>query len=414
MKKLKLPNGLKILLVNQKNTDAVTALILVKVGSEYESKEINGISHFLEHMCFKGTKKRPDKLAISKELDSLGAEYNAFTSKEYTGYFAKSASSNFQKIFDIISDIYLNSILPENEIEKERRVILEEINMNRDLPQHYVWNIFMELAYGNQPAGWDIAGTSDTLKKIERRHLLEFRQKFYQPTNTLIVIAGNFKESTAVLNIQKTFGNLFAGPKIKKQKTILKKQKDAEIKINFKKTEQTHLIFGFECSNLFDKRKYALEILSAILGGGMSSRLFQKIREKMGLAYYIYNDLLLFSDHGLILTSAGVQNEKIKEAIENIWREHQKIINDISAEEIAIAKKRIKGQLILNTETSDELASFYGGQEIILGKTLTPAEIIKKIEKVNLSEIKQLAKEIFKKEKINIAVIGPIKNLKIN
>ncbi len=414
IKKLKLQNGLKILLIPRKNTEAATVFILVKVGSEFEEKRISGISHFLEHMCFKGTKRRPNKLAIAKEFDALGAEYNAFTSKEYTGYFAKAAGSNTKKILDIVSDIYLNSTLPDEEIEKEKGVIIEEINMNRDVPQSHIWDIFFELLYKNQPAGWDIAGAAEIIKKLKRGDFVKFRQKFYHISNALVVVSGKFEEKAILEEIKKAFGELIKKPVISKQKTMFKIQKRPEIKIVFKKTDQTHLIFGFECLNLFNEKKYALEILSSILGGGMSSRLFQKIREEMGLAYYIDNGASLFSDHGLIMTAAGIRNDKIQEAIDAIWKEHQKMADElICKEEIETAKKRLKGRLVLNIETSDEIASFYGGQEILLNTILTPEEIFRKIDAVSVSDIKKIAQKIFKKEKLNIAIIGPIKKIRI-
>ncbi len=412
IKKLRLANGLKVLLIPQKNTESATVLVLVKVGSEYENKKINGISHFCEHMCFKGTERRPDKLSIAKEFDALGAEYNAFTSKEYTGYFAKSTGANVGKIFNIISDIYLNSALPEEEIEKEKGVIIEEINMYRDEPRQHVWDMFLELLYKDQPAGRNTAGNPEAIKKLIKKDFLEFRKRFYHPANTIIAVAGNFNEKKIKKEIEKFFGKLKKQPVILKTKTVLKKQNRPSIQALFKKSDQTHFILGFECLNIFDERKYVLEILTTILGGGMSSRLFQKIREKMGLAYYVYAETMLLSDHGIFAAAAGVKNEKINAALSAVWQECLNIANKpVSEEELKIAKKRIRGQLALNIETSDELASFFSGQEIMLKKTLSPEEIFKKFNKVSASDIQKLAKQIFLKEKINIAAIGPEKIL---
>lgn len=410
MEKITLPNGLKIILIPRRDDPAATVFILTKAGLEYENKKNNGISHFLEHLCFKGTKRRPSKLHIAKEFDSLGAQYNAFTSKEYTGYFAKAKNSHLGKILDIVSDIYLNSLFPEEEIKKEKGVIIEEINMHRDSPADHVWDVFFELKYGNQPTGWNTAGSPKTVSNLKRDDFLRYHQQLYHPSNTLVAIAGNFNKNNIFRQIKKIFNPLEKKPIIPKTATDLKGQKELRVKNIVKKSEQTHIIFGFESLNLFDKRRYILDVLATILGGGMSSRLFQKIREEKGWAYYIYTEPILFTDHGLALTACGVRNNSVSEAIKIIWEEHKKIAEKpIAKEELALAKKKIKGQLALGLETSDEIASFYGGQELLLGRSFTPEQIYKKIDSVTAKDIQKLAKDIFKKEKINIALIGPTK-----
>lgn len=410
MEKITLPNGLKIILIPRRDDPAATIFILTKAGLEYENKNNNGISHFLEHLCFKGTKRRPSKLHIAKEFDSLGAEYNAFTSKEYTGYFAKAKNSHLDKILDIVSDIYLNSLFPEKEIEKEKGVIIEEINKYRDSPEDHIWDVFLELIYGDQPAGWNTAGTAKTVTGLKRDDFLRYHQQLYHPSNTLAAIAGNFNKNNIFRQIKKIFDPLEKKPIISKTATDLKGQKKSRVKNIVKKSEQTHIIFGFESLNLFDKRRYILDVLTTILGGGMSSRLFQKIREEKGLAYHISTVPILFIDHGLTLTACGVRNNSVSEAIKIIWEEHKKIAEKpIADEEISLAKKKIKGQLALGLETSDEIASFYGGQELLLGRSFTPEQIYKKIDSVTAKDIQKLAKDIFKKEKINIALIGPTK-----
>ncbi|MBA3550758.1 insulinase family protein, partial [Patescibacteria group bacterium] len=242
-KKKVLENGLRVITVQMKDNPTVTVLVMVEAGSEYETKEKNGISHFLEHMCFKGTVKRPTALLISKELDSIGAHYNAFTSDEYTGYYAKSAPKHIYKILDVVSDLYLNQVFDEKEIEKEKGVIIEEINMYRDLPHRHVQELFLTLLYGDQPAGWSIAGTKDTVQAMKRDDFVEYRQMHYTPEATTVIIAGNFDEKILYKDIIKTFGYLPRSRKDKKPK-IKEAQVEPALLVEDRKTDQAHVVLG--------------------------------------------------------------------------------------------------------------------------------------------------------------------------
>lgn len=408
-KKINLDNGLRIILAPQKEGMAVTVSVLVEAGSDYESKEINGISHFLEHMVFKGTAKRPTTLDISSELDSIGAIYNAFTSSEYTGYFAKARANHFEKILDILSDMYLNPLFDPAEIEKEKGVIIEEINLSEDQPMRRVWDVLGELMYGNQPAGRRTLGTKENIQKMARDNFLAYWKERYLPQSTVVVVAGGFDESRVVEEIKKHFGGMPAGEKIEKVKTFEKQDRPA-VSVKFKDSDQSHLVLGFRAFDLFDERKYSLGILGDILGGGMSSRLFQKIREEMGAAYYVRAGSDLSADHGYFAVSAGAGNNKLNPVIEAIMGELKKItIEPVSEKELSQAKEHIIGNTILELETSDQLAGFYGEQEIAGREIKTPEEIIKKIEAVSAEDILAVAKEIFKNEKMNLALIGPFK-----
>jgi len=408
--KKKLDNGLKLLTIPKKNTQAVTVLVLAKVGSKYETKDVNGISHFLEHMFFKGTKKRKDSQEISEALDKVGGVYNAFTGEEYTGYFAKVEKSRFDLALDWVSDIYLNSLMPSKEVQKEKGVIIEEINMYHDNPMLYVQNLFKELLYGDQPAGWDIAGTKKAVKEIDRKKLVDFKSTFYTASNTLVCIAGNFDEQKAIKQVKQYFKGLKKGGKIEKAK-VIEKQKVPQSLIHFKQTDQTHLCLGVRAFNIFDPQRYALQLLSNALGGMMSSRLFTQLREKLSLAYYVSTVVELDPDTGVLLTRAGVDNRKVDKAIEAILKEYQKM-KKIDDKELQKAKDYTKGKLALSLETSDSLASFYSAQELLLGKISTPKEIFKKIDAVKKQDIMAVADEIFKPEKLNLCLIGPFKDKK--
>ena len=407
--KILLKNNLRVISVPMADALTTTILILVEAGSEYETRKNNGVSHFLEHMCFKGTEKRLSSLDITSELDAVGAAYNAFTSNQYTGYYAKVQPKYFDEILDIISDIYLNPVFNQREIEKERGVIIEEINMYEDLPMRRVQEFFTNLLYGDQPAGWDIAGKKEIIRRINRNDFIEYQKNHYLGKSTTVVVTGNFNEKEAVKKIESAFSGIRTGKKIQKLKTV-ESQKSPRIFLKMKETDQAHLVVGVRAFDIFDKRKYAINLLADILGGGMSSRLFQKLREEMGAAYYVKSEADLLSDHGFLTVSAGVDNNKVSEAIKAVVEEFERLVKEpIEKEELQRVKDRCVGGLIMGLETSDQLAGFYGGQEIITKKIVSPEETIKKIQAVKVEEISAVAKDIFKNNKLNLAIIGPFK-----
>ncbi|MBN2197722.1 insulinase family protein [Candidatus Wolfebacteria bacterium] len=413
IKKTVLKNGLRIITIPMIESLTTTVLVLVEAGSKYETKDINGISHFLEHMCFKGTKKRPQSIDISSELDNIGAQYNAFTSMEYTGYFAKARPEHFDIILDVVSDMYLNPTFKQKEINKERGVIIEEINMYEDLPMRNVQDIFTNLLYGDQPAGWSIAGRKEVVKKINRADFIKYRNQHYLGQSSLVVVAGKFKENEVIKKIEKAFNSIKSSLKTPKIKTV-ESQKKPEVLLKYKKTDQAHLVLGVRAFDIFDSRRFALDILAVILGQGFSSRLVQKIREEMGAAYYINADSEFLTDHGFFTVSAGVDNNKIKKVIKAILKEFKKITKElVKNKELQRAKEQLIAKLAIGLETSDQLAGFYGGQEIVTGEPLSSDEIIQKIRDVKNKEIKDIALEIFKNNKLNLAVIGPFKEKKI-
>jgi len=407
--KILLKNNLRVISVPMADALTTTILILVKAGSEYETRKNNGVSHFLEHMCFKGTEKRLSSLDITSELDAIGAAYNAFTSNQYTGYYAKVQPKHFDEILDVVSDIYLNPVFNQREIEKERGVIIEEINMYEDLPMRRVQEFFTNLLYGDQPAGWDIAGKKEIIRRINRNDFIEYQKNHYLGKSTIVVVTGNFNEKEAVKKIESAFSGIRTGKKVQKLKTV-ESQKSPRIFLKMKETDQAHLVVGVRAFDIFDKRKYAIDLIADILGGGMSSRLFQKLREEMGVAYYVKAEADLLSDHGFLTASAGVDNNKVSEAIKAVVEEFEKLAKEpVKREELQRVKDRCVGGLIMGLETSDQLAGFYGGQEIITGKTISPEETIKKIQAVKIEEISAVAKDIFKNNKLNLAIIGPFK-----
>ena len=402
-----LDNGLRIITAPQKDNPAVTVFVLVETGSEYESKDKNGISHFLEHMCFKGTKNRPRAIDISTELDSVGAEYNAFTGHQYTGYFAKVDKRHFEKALDVVSDIYLNQIFDPAEIEKERGPVIEEINLGEDTPTTNIYRVFPELLYGDQPAGWNILGPKEVIKSIQRDDFIAYLKDHYVASATTVVVAGSMDEASVIEKVKKAFEGISTGEKKKKPEIKISQDKPGLL-VRQKSSDQSHIMLGVRSYNLFDERKYIAEVLADVLGGGMSSRLFQTIRGEMGAAYYVHAFTYELTDHGYLAARAGLGNEKLLGAVEAIIGEFKKLKDEkVGEAELKKAKDHMIGGLMLGLETSDSVAEFYGFQELLTRNVLTPEEAVQKIEKVTADEIQEVANDIFKDDKLNLAVIGP-------
>jgi len=415
--KTTLKNGLRIITAPIKGTKTATVLLMVSTGSKYEEKAVNGVSHFLEHMFFKGTKKRPSKSAIAKELDGVGGAYNAFTSKEYTGFWIKVANSHLDLALDVLSDMFLNSKFEEKDLKQEKKVIIEEINMWKDRPLGFVGMLFEKLLYGDQPAGWSILGTKKSVKTLTHNQLLEYLRNQYVASNTVICVAGNVKKvQSAKCKVQSYIDRYFKGIKVgegKSKKKVVEKQDAPRSLIHYKKTDQTHLCLGVRAYNLFDPRRYPLKLLGVILGGNMSSRLSMSVREKEGLAYYVETDTEFYTDIGYLVTQAGVDTKRIRKVIKIILGEYREITKKlVSKEELIKSKEYIKGRTLMALEGSDAVASWLCTQELLRGKISTVKEEFAKIDKVTPKDIQQVAQDIFKPNKLNLALIGPFKDKK--
>ncbi len=405
-----LKNGMRIITIPLKGNPTATVLVLVEAGSKYERKDNNGISHFLEHMCFKGTQKRPNYSDLAKELDALGSHYNAFTGHEYTGYYAKSNYKNFDSILDIVSDLYLNPTLPDKEIEKEKGVIIEEINMYSDLPQRQIQEEFMKLLYGDQPAGWGVAGPKENITKMKRSDFIDYRNKHYVASATTVVVAGRIDEKDAIKKITKSFKGIGIWAKEEKAK-VVEVQKNPQVALIYKDTDQTHLIVGVRTYNTYNKYNTILRVLEGVLSGGMSSRLFARLRDELGLCYYVHADNETFTDHGVMAIAAGVDTKRVKEAIQAILAELNTLRTVlVSKEELDKTKQHLIGMLHLELESSDAMAGFYGHLDILRKDLKTPEEKEKEIRSVTAEEIKYVAERIFKNETLNLAIIGKFKD----
>lgn len=409
--KIIFPNKTKLILIPFKDTKAITILFLFGVGSRYETKNINGASHFIEHLMFKGTKKRPTTLDISKALDSVGAEFNAMTSKDYTGYYIKISHEKIDLATDILSDMLLNSKFENAEINRERGVVVEEINMYQDNPLMYIESLFEETVHAGNSLGWDVAGPSSVIKKITREQLLNYRDQYYCAENCVIAVAGKLNDNIKKLVDQKFISKVSSaafGPKFKKFKI---NQQERRVKLQYKETKQVQLALGFPAVGYGEPATYALHLLSIILGGNMSSRLFISVRERKGLAYFVRCYPNFYQDTGNIMIQSGLDISRLDEAIAVILHELKKIkMHGVTAKELKDAVEFLKGKMVLTLEDSSHLAEFYAKQELLQGKAMTPAEKMKKYQAVKLADIKKIANKYFQNRFLNLALIGPFKS----
>lgn len=407
----KLANGLRIIKIPSYDTKAVSVLVLIKTGSRYENLNNNGVSHFIEHLLFKGTTKRANTQILSQELDKIGAEYNAFTAKDYTGFYIKAQSKKIELALDILSDIIFNSKFNRSDIDRERGVIIEEINMYEDTPMVYCGEMLEELMFGaNHALGRFIAGPKKVILNIHRQDILKYKDQYYLPNNMLIAVSGKIEKDIHE-KIKKYFLNSIKKKKIPNFNKFADKQKKKRILIKYKKTEQVHLALGFPGLAMNNINLPAFNLLGVILGGNMSSRLFINIREKLGLCYYIKASADSYEDTGIFSIQSGLDKTRINEAIKAILNElKQIIINGVKPEELTKAKDYLAGRVALDLEESLAVASWYAKQSLFLNRLETPDEKIKKYNKVSISEINKIAKTIFKQNKMNLAIIGPFNN----
>lgn len=409
-KKIVLDNGLRVLTVPMQGTNTVTVLVLCDTGSDYEKKEQNGISHFLEHMFFKGTAKRPGADILSQELDGMGSIHNAFTSHELTGYFIKAGKTYLNTSLDILADIYKNSLLKEDEIEREKQVIIEELHKDRDNPMRHIWDVWEGLLYGDQPAGWDIGGEEHTVRAVKRQDLSDYFSHQYVSLNTAVVVAGNFDEKELIDSARSLFGDVRDGKPVRKKPEVVEKQGRPEISIFDKQTDQTHIVAGFRGYGANDSQRYGADVLGVILGGGMSSRMFDRIREKLGLAYAVSSAHDSYSNRGFLTTYIGVDHSNVEKTIRAVLEEYKRICNEpVSEKELRRVKDYIRGTTLIGLEQSNAMASFVGTEEMISGKPMTVDEAFAKIESVTVENISDIAKEIMRPERLNLAMIGPFK-----
>jgi len=407
-----LSNRIPLISVPIKSAKTTTALILFKTGSRYETKQTNGISHFLEHLFFKGTKKRPNTLALASELDALGGEYNAFTTKECTGYWIKIANNKLAPALEVISDMLLNSKFEEAEIAREKGVIIEELNMYEDNPLLHIEDIFEACLYGDTPAGWETVGTKRNINHFKRADFIKYLNTQYGAKSAYLVLAGKVTKADQA-TVKRLLGN-FKKNNWRNKPRVIEKQNRPQLRILNKKIDQVNLSLGVRAYPVNHPDEYKIRLLAIILGGAMSSRLFIRLRERNGLAYYVRTLTEFYSDSGYLTTQAGVPADKVPAAIKIILEEYQRLIKElVSPEELKRVKEPLVGKLLLQMEASDNLANWYGRQAILRPKIITPEEFIKKIQKISARDLQVTARRIFTDQRLNLALIGQVKTARL-
>jgi len=405
-KKHTLKNGLRIVLAPMPGTGTATVIVMTGVGSRYETRSENGLAHFLEHMFFKGTTKRPTAMDISKELDAIGAEYNAYTSKDRTAYYAKVEAHHWETALDVVSDLFLNAKLEQEEIDRERGPVLQELNMYEDMPMRHIGDLWELHLYGDEPLGWEIIGPKKNIKRFQRKDFIKYLNRGYTAENVVIGVAGNIDPKKVKKEIEKHFALIRTGKKPTFKKTT-KKQSKPEVFVQNKKTDQTQLIVGVRAYDMYHQDKYVLAVLSTILGGGMSSRLFMAVRERRGLAYSVHTMTESYHDAGYLATQAGVEHENLEKTIVIILDEYKRITTEkVETDELKKAKEYIKGKMAMGLEGSDDVAEYLVTEEAVRGNIVLPKEKARMIDKVTASDILRVAKDIFVNKKLNLAVIG--------
>jgi predicted Zn-dependent peptidase len=403
-KKVLLENGVPVVTESLKNMRSVVLGIWVKVGSRNETTEKNGISHCLEHMFFKGTKKRSAR-DIAFEIDSLGGDLNAFTSRENTTFYIKVLDEYLEKGIELLSDIFLHPLFPEDELEKEKKIIIEEIKMVEDTPDDYVHDLFNQTMWGDTGLGQTVLGRRETVKSFTKSDLLTHIRKYYGTRDTVVSCAGNFDHERLIHNLKKNLGNLRRGSEPERRPPP---QYEGKVSVFKKDLAEAHICLGVKGLSQVSKDRYSLFVLNTILGAGISSRLFQEIREKRGLAYSIYSFIASYFDTGIWGVSAGVSRRKVREVLELIIKEMTGLKDTMDEAELKRAKEQLKGNIVLGLESTSSRMNNIARQEIYHGRYYSPKEIIHEIESITLKQIKDLVDKLVQKEYISLTVYGPV------
>jgi predicted Zn-dependent peptidase len=400
-----LDNGLRVLTSNLDHAQSVTCMVMLAAGSRYETPDTNGIAHFSEHMFFKGTERRPTARDIAGEIDSIGGEFNAFTGKEYTAYYVKCAAEHRDVALDVLGDMLRNSRFDGEEIEREKGVIIEEMNMYFDTPRDFIGGVYENLLYGDQPLGWDIIGRKETVRGATRETFMSYLDRWYTPPRMVVGIAGKIGDD-AVERAQALFGDL-PGEETDKPEPARGYQSE-RVRVFTKQSDQAHLVLGVPSYPIEHPDRYALQMVATILGGGMSSRLFTEVRERRGLAYYVFGINHSYTDAGSLYSQAGVDINRIDEAVTTIAAELKKIAAEpVPADELEKARSFTKGRFVLSLESPQGLILFGMRKEVLEGRAPDPEEVLAGVDAVTAEDVQRVAQDVLGGDQLRLAVIGP-------
>jgi predicted Zn-dependent peptidase len=405
-----LSNGLRVVTADMPQVQSVTCMIMLAAGSRYETPDTNGIAHFAEHMFFKGTERRPTAREIGMEVDSLGAEFNAFTSKEYTGYYVKCAADYRDRALDVLVDMIRNSKFETEEIEREKGVIVEEMNMYYDTPRDFIGGVYDRLLYGDQPLGWDIIGRKETVRAATRETFLDYIGRWYKPVRMVVGLGGRLN-GDALGTAERLLGDLEPDETPAPDPVRLNGDDGPRVTIHHKDSDQAHLCLGVRSYPFVHPDRYALQMLATILGTGMSSRLFSEVRERRGLAYYVFAANQSYTDAGSLYSQAGVDIARSDEAVETIAREFHRIASEtVPADELEKARALAKGRFVLRLENPQGMTMFGLSREVLEGRAVEPEEILDGLDAVTAEDVQRVAQDVIGSNGINLALIGPFED----
>ncbi len=405
-----LSNGLRVVTADMPQVQSVTCMIMLAAGSRYETPDTNGIAHFAEHMFFKGTERRPTAREIGMEVDSLGAEFNAFTSKEYTGYYVKCAADYRDPALDVLVDMIRNSKFEPEEIEREKGVIVEEMNMYYDTPRDFIGGVYDQLLYGDQPLGWDIIGRKETVRAATRETFLDYIGRWYKPVRMVVGLGGRLS-GDALGTAERLLGDLEPDETPAPEPVRLNGDSGPQVTIHHKESDQAHLCLGVRSYPFVHPDRYALQMLATILGTGMSSRLFSEVRERRGLAYYVFAANQSYTDAGSLYSQAGVDIARADEAVETIAHEFHRIASEaVPADELEKARALAKGRFVLRLENPQGMTMFGLSREVLEGRAVEPQEVLEGLDAVTAEDVQRVAEDVIGSNGINLALIGPFED----
>jgi predicted Zn-dependent peptidase len=401
-----LDNGVRIVLAPMPQAQSVTVALMYAAGSRYETRETNGIAHFAEHMFFKGTENRPTSRDIAGEIDAIGGEFNAFTGKEYTGYYVRCAAEHRDTAFDVLVDMLRHSKFEPEEIEREKGVIIEEMNMYFDTPRDYIGGVYEDLLYGDQPLGWDIIGRKETVRGATRDAFMQYIERWYKPGRLVVGIGGKI-EGDVTEAIERHLGGLEPA-ETGEPDPVSANGNGSRVRVHTKQSDQAHIALGVPSYPITHPDRYALQLLATVLGGGMSSRLFTEVRERRGLAYYVFGTNHSYTDAGSLYAQAGVDINRIDDAVSTVAAELRRIADEaVPGDELEKARNFAKGRFVLQLENPHGLIMYGLRKEVLEGETVDPAEVLAELDKVTGDDVKRVAGDLIDAKRLRLALIGP-------
>jgi predicted Zn-dependent peptidase len=401
-----LDNGVRIVLAPMPQAQSVTVALMYAAGSRYETRETNGIAHFAEHMFFKGTENRPSSRDIAGEIDAIGGEFNAFTGKEYTGYYVRCAAEHRDTALDVLVDMLRHSKFAAEEIEREKGVIIEEMNMYFDTPRDYIGGVYEDLLYGDQPLGWDIIGRKDTVRGATRDAFMQYIERWYKPERLVVGIGGKI-EGDVTEAIEQHLGDLEPA-ETGEPDPVSANGNGSRVRVHTKQSDQAHIALGVPSYPITHPDRYALQLLATVLGGGMSSRLFTEVRERRGLAYYVFGTNHSYTDAGSLYAQAGVDINRIDDAVSTVAAELRRIADEaVPADELEKARNFAKGRFVLQLENPHGLIMYGLRKEVLEGQTVDPAEVLAELDKVTGDDVQRVARDLIDDRRLRLALIGP-------